>query len=111
MSPISVVEINPPLAGTMYLLNTKEEPAVGMLDRLYICRNPTVAELLKHSTLQSCRGDELTNVALVVVDIITDEIVRPTVVDTATLITLEGMTVGLLDSVTVPEEIKTGYAD
>jgi len=31
---------------------------------------------------------------------ITDEIVKPTVVDGATLTTLEGMTVGLLDSVT-----------
>ena len=41
---------------------------------------------------------------------ITDEIVRPMVVDGATLITLDGMTVGLLDNVTVPEEIQTGYA-
>jgi len=64
-----------------------------------------VVERLKHSTLQSCLGAELTSVALVVVDMITDEIVRPTVVDSDTLVTLEGMTVGLLDSVTVPEEI------
>lgn len=46
--------------------------------------------------------------ALVVVERITDEIVSPIVVDGATLKTLEGITVGFDDSVTVPEEIQTG---
>jgi hypothetical protein len=105
----STVEINP-LVGTGYRLNTRDEPTVGTLEKLYILRKPGVVERLKHSTLQSCLGVELTSVALVVVEIITDEIVRPTVVDKETLITLDGITVGLLDSVIVPEEIWTGNA-
>jgi len=60
-----------------------------------------VVERLKHSTLQSCLGAELTSVALVVVEMITEEMVKPTVVDSDTLMTLDGMTVGLLDRVTV----------
>ena len=52
-----------------------------------------VVEALNPSTLQSCRAAELTSVAFVVEERMNDETVNPTVVDGATLITLDGVTV------------------